>query len=230
MSSPCSALLFDADDTLWECNVVFERAIDDFCGWQERPGLDAAAIRRLLGEVERANSARHGYGAAVFLRSLGDCLERIQGRAATPGEGEHLRRLAEAVLDCRIESIPEVSETLEALGQRYPLVLVTKGDTDDQWRKLDASGLRPHFHAVHVVPEKETGTYTRIVERHELDPATTWMVGNSPSSDILPALAAGLGAVYVPNDNTWVLEHAELDLAVDRLLTVERFGRLLDHF
>jgi putative hydrolase of the HAD superfamily len=230
VSLPCSTLLFDADDTLWECNVVFERAIDDFCGWQQRPGLDATAIRRMLGDIERVNSARHGYGATVFLRSLGDCLEQLTGRAPTPEEQDHLRRLAAAVLECRIELIPEVAETLEALGRRYPLVLVTKGDAADQWRKLDHSGLRKHFEAVHVVPEKDTTTYVSLVRRHALDPATTWMVGNSPSSDVLPALAAGLGAVYVPNDNTWALEHAELDFGADRLVTVERFGRLLDHF
>nr|WP_232283677.1 HAD family hydrolase [Saccharomonospora cyanea] len=223
-------LVFDADDTLWECNVVFERAIDDFCGWQARPGLDAADVRELLVEVERANTARHGYGASVFLRSLGDCLERIHQRPATPEERDHLRRLAEAVLDCRIELIPDVAETLGTLQERYPLLLLTKGATDDQWRKLDHSGLRGYFQAVHVVREKDATTYSWLAERYGLDPASTWMVGNSPASDILPALAVGMGAVYVPNDNTWVLEHAELDPDAERLVTLERFGQLLDHF
>ncbi|EIE99330.1 HAD family hydrolase [Saccharomonospora glauca] len=225
-----SVLMFDADDTLWECNVVFERAIDDFCDWQARPGLDAAAVRKLLAEVEHANSARYGYGAAVFLRSLTDCLERIHRRPATEREREHLGRLAEAVLECRIELIPEVAETLEALRERYPLLLLTKGVPEDQWRKLDNSGLREYFRAVHVVREKDVATYSGLVERYGLDPASTWMVGNSPASDILPALAAGMGAVYVPNANTWVLEHADLDLGAERLVTVERFGQLLDHF
>ncbi|CAM2955547.1 HAD family hydrolase [Saccharomonospora xinjiangensis] len=223
-------LLFDADDTLWECNVVFERAADDFCAWQARPGLDAAAVRRVLAGIERANTERHGAGAAVFLRSLADCLERLQQRPATGAEHAHLRRLAEAVLDCRIEMIPEVAETLGALQEKYPLVLVTKGDTVDQWRKIDNSGLRGHFEAVHVVREKTTATYSWLAERYQLDVERTWMVGNSPASDILPALAAGMGAVYVPNDNTWALEHADLDSAADRLVTLERFGQLLDHF
>ena len=33
------------------------------------------------------------------------------------------------------------------------------------------------------------------------------MIGNSPKSDINPALAAGLHAVFIPHDSTWVLEH-----------------------
>ena len=54
------------------------------------------------------------------------------------------------------------------------------------------------------------------------------MIGNSIKSDVNPALAVGLGAVFIPNDNTWALEHAELDPAAPRLLQLERFG-LLTH-
>ena len=42
---------------------------------------------------------------------------------------------------------------------------------------------------------------------------TTWMIGNSPKSDINPALAAGLNAVFVPHGNTWILEHEEVAAA-----------------
>ncbi|ACU97193.1 predicted HAD superfamily hydrolase [Saccharomonospora viridis DSM 43017] len=227
---PGPVLLFDADDTLWENNVLFERAIDDFCGWVARPGLDAAAVRRLLDDIERVNSAVYGYGGAVFLRSLVQCLEQVRQRPVTPAERRRLERLTEAVLDCRVEPIPEVVDTLTVLQQRYPLVLVTKGDVVEQWRKLDRSGLKGHFRGVHVVREKTTAVYTWLSERYGLSPEATWMVGNSPASDIVPALAAGMGAVYVPNDNTWVLEHAELDTTAERLVTVERFGQLLDHF
>nr|WP_298177725.1 HAD hydrolase-like protein [Saccharomonospora sp.] len=129
-----------------------------------------------------------------------------------------------------VSSCSTVVDTLTALQQRYPLVLVTKGDVVEQWRKLDRSGLKSHFLGVHVVREKTTANYTWLAERYELSPESTWMVGNSPASDILPALAAGMGAVLIPNDNTWVLEHAELDTTAERLVTVERFGQLLDHF
>jgi putative hydrolase of the HAD superfamily len=56
------------------------------------------------------------------------------------------------------------------------------------------------------------------------------MIGNSIKSDVNPALAVGMGAVFIPNDNTWVLEHAELDTAAVRLIQLERFAQLTDHF
>jgi putative hydrolase of the HAD superfamily len=58
------------------------------------------------------------------------------------------------------------------------------------------------------------------------------MIGNSPKSDINPALAAGLHAVFVPHGNTWILEHEEVDAATppQKLLIVGRFAELREHF
>jgi putative hydrolase of the HAD superfamily len=82
------------------------------------------------------------------------------------------------------------------------------------------------------VAEKDEGTYRSVVSKYGLPADTTWMVGNSPKSDINPALSAGLHAVFIPHDRTWVLEHEDLDAAPEkqRLLVVERFSDLRTHF
>jgi len=223
-------LIFDADDTLWENNVRFERVIHDFLHWLEHPKRDRTAIRAVLDEVEAANSVAHGYGARVFLRSLGECLERLIERPATEEERRRLDDLAAALLDHRVDLVPGVSETLDELGTRHRLILLTKGDRTEQEGKLDASGLRPHFRSVHVVPEKDVGTYRALAEGLSLPLATTWMVGNSPRSDVMPAREAGMRAVFVPNDNTWVLEHAAIDPDDHGILTLQAFPELLRHF
>jgi putative hydrolase of the HAD superfamily len=98
--------------------------------------------------------------------------------------------------------------------------------------KVERSGLQRYFAAVEVVPEKDPEAYARVVEKYELDRDSTWMVGNSPKSDINPALAAGLNAVFVPHGNTWILEHEEVNPAPPRqkLLIVGSFAELRDHF
>ncbi len=62
------------------------------------------------------------------------------------------------------------------------------------------------------------------------DPERTWMIGNSPKSDINPALEAGLRAVFIPYAHTWTLEREEIRPVNGRLLTVERFPDLRRHF
>ncbi|GAB3809604.1 HAD family hydrolase [Micromonospora zhanjiangensis] len=223
-------LIFDADDTLWENNVVFERVIDDFLDWLAHPTLDKREIRAILDDIERANVLVHGYGSRGFLRSLADCFQRLRERPATEAERRQIEDLAVALVRREIELMPGVAETLTELADRHDLLLLTKGDTEEQQRKLDASGLVHHFAAAHIVPEKDVDTYRWLTERHGVAPTDAWMIGNSPRSDILPARAAGLNAVFIPNDNTWVLEHDELDHTDDRVLRLAVFPDLLDHF
>jgi putative hydrolase of the HAD superfamily len=110
--------------------------------------------------------------------------------------------------------------------------MVTKGEVPEQSRKIDLSGLARFFSAIEIVPEKDPPGYRSLVEKHGLTPAGTWMIGNSPRSDINPAMAAGLNAVYIPHSRTWVLERDEIqaDGAPGTLIVVERFADLRHHF
>jgi putative hydrolase of the HAD superfamily len=184
----------------------------------------------VLDEIEAANVVAHGYGSRVFLRSLGECFERLRERPASSAERQEIDELAAALVGHRVDLVPGVSDTLAELGSRHRLLLLTKGDADEQRGKVDASGLAPHFAAVHIVAEKDAGTYRRLLDEHALAPARTWMIGNSPRSDIRPARAVGMGAVFIPNANTWTLEHAELDPDDDGVLELAAFPDLLRHF
>jgi putative hydrolase of the HAD superfamily len=123
--------------------------------------------------------------------------------------------------------LPGVAETLATLATRHRLVLLTKGDPDDQHDKIERSGLAPHFGAIDVVREKDVVAYRDVTERHGVDPAETWMIGNSPKSDVLPALANGWGAVFIPHPATWVLELEPLPEQLQgRFVRLERFDEL----
>jgi putative hydrolase of the HAD superfamily len=109
---------------------------------------------------------------------------------------------------------------------------MTKGHPAEQSGKVERSGLKEYFSTVEIVAEKDESTYRSVIAKYALPADTTWMVGNSPKSDINPALAAGLHAVFVPHGNTWILEHEDLANAAptQRLLVVERFADLKAHF
>ncbi|MFJ6199425.1 HAD family hydrolase [Micromonospora sp. NPDC092111] len=225
-----TTLVFDADDTLWENNFLFERVIDDFLDWLDHPTLDRVQIRAVLDDIERANAVSHGYGSKVFLRSLGECLERLRERPVTERERVEIDELAAALLGHQVELMPGVADTLDALAGRYDLLLLTKGDREEQQRKLDVCGLLHHFDAAHIVAEKDVTTYRWLAREHGFAPADAWMIGNSPKSDILPARAAGMRAVFIPNENTWVLEEDDLDPTDAGVVRLAAFPDLLQHF
>ncbi|MHA6783741.1 HAD family hydrolase [Pseudonocardia saturnea] len=219
-------LIFDADDTLWENNVLFERVRDDFFAWLAHP--DEAHARAVREEIETANVALHGYGSAVFLRTLHECAAQLRGRSVTPAERAAIDELAAAFARHELELVPGVDEVLTKLGTRHELRLMTKGDPVEQQAKIVASGLAGHFRSVHVVARKDVATYRALAVELALDPSTTWMIGNSPRSDILPARAAGLNAVFVPHPHTW--EHEEAEVDDPHVLTVGSLRDLPEHF
>ena len=128
--------------------------------------------------------------------------------------------------------LPGVQETLSELSSRHHLILMTKGNHAEQADKLAHSGLAQYFAAVEIVAEKDPPAYREVIARHELKPHTSWMIGNSPKSDINPALAAGMHAVFLFHKDTWVLEHASVDSAPpgQYLLELDAFARLCDVF
>ena len=223
-------LIFDADDTLWESNIVFEQVIEEFIAWLDHPALSRDEVRAALDDIERAHSAEHGYGTKVFAISLEVTVQRLHEREPTVADRETIARLTARLAWERLDIIPGVPETLAELGRRHDLLMLTKGEHAEQAGKIERSGLAHLFRRTVITPEKTADTYRDLVAEESLDPARTWMIGNSPRSDILPAVAAGLRGVLVPNPHTWRLEHDDLPDHHDRILHVPDFRSLLEHF
>jgi len=225
-------LLIDADDTLWENNVYFERAIARFISFLNHHEFSPEQVREVLNDVERECIVTHGYGLHSFAHALVRTFERLSVHPVTPELHSQINSFANSIKDHAIELLPEVPETLQQLSQRHRLILVTKGALAEQSGKVERSGLREYFAAIEIVAEKNPAAYASVVEKHNLAHAATWMVGNSPKSDINPALAAGLNAVFVPHGDTWILEHEEVNPAPphQKLLIVGRFAELREHF
>ncbi len=200
-------LLIDADDTLWENNIYFERAIASFISYLDHRIYTTEQVREHLNHCERATIASHGYGLQSFRRSLVDCFEKLTEAPVTAEKHQRIVSFTDAIADHEIELLPGVAATLPDLSTRHRLILVTKGDPNEQQGKLQRSGLADHFSAIEVLPEKHHEAYMALAEHHGCESSTTWMIGNSPKSDINPALAAGLHAIFIPHDFTWVLEH-----------------------
>jgi putative hydrolase of the HAD superfamily len=225
-------LLIDADDTLWENNIYFERAIARFISFLNHKDYTPTQVREVLNHVERESIIQHGYGLHSFAHSLVATFEKLSVEPITPELHESIHSFCHEIAEHPVEILPDVPETLQYLNERHHVIMVTKGNPAEQAGKVERSGLKDYFAAVEIVAEKNEETYREAIAKYDLPPDSTWMVGNSPKSDINPALAAGLHAVFVPHDQTWILEHDELAAArpPQKLLVLERFSDLRQHF
>ncbi|WP_031495372.1 HAD family hydrolase [Bryobacter aggregatus] len=221
-------LVIDADDTLWENNIYFEQAWDEFYAFLDHSSLSAEETRTIFDEIEIANIKVNGYGAKNFAKNLVTCYRRLVEREIAPEDVGKIIGFADRILHQPIQMLEGVEETLEYLLKRsHDLVLFTKGEAEEQRLKIDRSPVGKYFREFEIVREKDEAAYRELVGRYGWNPATTWMIGNSPKSDINPAIAAGLNAVYVPHERTWVLEQTELlDVGPGWLLQVENFRGL----
>lgn len=225
-------LLIDADDTLWENNIYFERVIASFISYLNHHTHTPEQVRQTLNAVERETILSHGYGLTSFARALVTCFERLSSEPVTAEQTQKILSFTRTIAEQEIELLPGVAQTLAELATRHRLILMTKGNRAEQADKLARSALAPHFSAVEIVAEKDPATYHEVIARHELAPHTSWMIGNSPRSDINPALAAGLHAVFLFHKDTWILEHASIDPAPpgQHLIELDAFQKLSEIF
>jgi putative hydrolase of the HAD superfamily len=230
MRYEAQTLLIDADDTLWENNIYFEQAIDAFIDFLDHSTMTRVQVRGVLDEIESANAATHGYGSKGFAQNLRQCYEHLAERHISDEDLATVLGFADQILKQDIQLLPGVEETIEELARRHRLVLFTKGREEEQRMKIDRSGIDRHFIDAIVVPEKHVDAYRNAVDRLGWRYDTTWMVGNSPKSDINPAMAVGLNAVFIPHDHTWRLEHQEIRAGAGRLIQLARFGELVEYF
>lgn len=203
-------LIFDADDTLWENNIYFLAAIDDFLAWLDHAELSRAEIREILDEVELANRGPNGYGARAFARNLRETFRRISPLGENDPRETEAELFGLRILEQTMDLLDGVEATLDVLAPEHDLFLLTKGDAEEQRLKVERSGLDRFFSAAIVAHEKSPATYREVIETFDLDIHATWMIGNSPRSDINPALITGMNAVYIPHPRSWHLEMESL--------------------
>src|SRR5438445_2411209 len=225
-----STLLIDADDILWENNVFFEKLIEDFISLTEPAGYARDYIRRVRNDTERRNIRQYGYGVRSFGRSLEETYLKLAGAMA--------RRETLATIHTRVVELERtppqildgVPETLADLTERHRLILFTKGEPAEQAAKVQRSGLQGFFEAIEIVMEKDAATYRSLVNKHKIVKTQGWMVGNSPRSDINPAMLVGLNAVYIPHEHTWQMEQEAVMSGSGKLVILPAFRELRAHF
>ena len=198
-------ICLDADDTLWH-NMRHFNATEDALMAMLAPFADAAVSRDALDTVQSRNLPLYGYGAKGFTLSMIETATELAGDAFSAALVGDILAAGRALLAHPVELFDGVAETIRALSERGRVVLVTKGDLLHQETKLAASGLGDLFGGVEIVSDKTEATFHRVFARYGVAAADAVMAGDSLRSDILPALAAGAWAAYIPQPGQWAHE------------------------
>jgi len=197
----------DADDTLWHNEPLYEDVqekladlLADYAGRE--------VVKARLYEKEMGNLQLYGFGIKSFTLSMIETAIELTEGGISGRETLQIIAFAREMLTSEVHLLEHAAEAVRELSQTQELMIITKGDLRDQESKLRRSGLAEHFRYVEVVSDKVQATYARLLAAYRVPPQRFLMVGNSVKSDVLPVLALGGHAVYIPYQLTWVYETA----------------------
>ena len=204
-------IIFDADNTLWRTEVIYNEARNRLCDYiHSASGTAREAVEAFQRETDKKLEALYGYSASRFARSFEDTLINYLG---TPEADEirHARRLAEDVFRTKAAIYPGVEEVLRTLrADHWKLAIITAGEEWVQKKRLSESHLENIFDEIIIVERKCSSEFSNFCRDRKFDPVGSWVVGDSLRSDILPAIEAGFNAIWVQHDNWREVERAEL--------------------
>jgi len=201
-------IAFDADDTLWENESLYHRAKGELARILS-PNQASGWVNRKLDEIEVSNLQVYGYGIKSFTLSMIETAAEAVDSKIEAHTITAILEIAKRMLSAEVELLDHTEQTLLQLSSDYDLMLVTKGDLFEQQRKIARSGIDHCFKLIEVVAEKTPARYLELLKKHNIDVDRFLMVGNSLRSDILPVVAIGGRAVYIPNEHTWFHEVPE---------------------
>jgi len=214
-------ILMDLDDTLIYCNKYFHLVIDQFAdlldAWFSGSGFAPADFKAKQSELDLIGVRRHGFIAERFPESLVETYRHFSamtGRPVSRNEMKELRNLGFSVYEYQAEPYPGMEETLERLRRDgHSLYLYTGGDERIQRDKIRKARLEAYFgDRIFITRHKTEESMERLLAERRFDRARTWMVGNSVTTDIVPALKAGIHSIYLPAEKEWSYNTGSVDL------------------
>lgn len=218
-------IVFDGDDTLWLTEALYDDARDHVRAIVVESGADGAKWEALQRRIDVENVSRLGYSPERFPTS---CLEAYEQLRETDGRPLRLelrgliRSAARSVFNRAAELVPDARETLSLLrADGIRMALLTKGDLAVQRRRIDDSGLAGYFDLIRIVSTKTPDDIQALVTELRVPKDGAWMVGNSIRSDVLPAIEAGIRAIWL-RAHVWEYERAHDHLVDDRVVEVAR--------
>jgi len=222
-------VLFDGDNTLWDTEVLYDNARKEFCRYalhiiKERGDNKHKYItNNLIDRCQRHRDIQlyktHGYSCSRFARSFEDTLTFLLPDSQ-PDQLKYVRSLAMNVFYTKANPVKDAEKTLEKLKTiGYSLAIVSVGEEWVQQQRLDHFYLRSVFHTCKILETKTPAKFLEFCKMYEVDVSTSWMIGDSVRSDILPAQEVGLRVIHIQSSN-WSVEHEKVPDGVQSLSTI----------
>ena len=191
-------VVLDGDDTLWRTTEMYDRARIMAVAMIAARGHDAGEVDAWMRAHDVARTADMGYSMHRFAGTLRETAIHFLG------EGEHAwaaSGMGYSVFADTARPVDGVEAFLERLRERFPIAVFTAGDITVQQKRVRDFAWSSWFSAVRIVLRKDAAAFATLAGELDIDPASSWVVGDSLRSDINPAVQAGFRAIHFDTYN-----------------------------
>lgn len=211
-------LIFDGDNTLWECSKYYNLQKSEFAEKaSKRTGYDVAFCSKLLNEIDVSfTTTPEAFGRDRYPRAFAAtsaALDIMSGKEVDKTAAEEAFEIGDAVFLAKYELYDGVLNMLEAFYQEgRNLFLYSKGDLEVQQRKIEINGLKKYFpkFRTYIVLKKAPKELQKIMDNHSLVKNQTLVIGDSLRDEISCATKLGIGSLFVPTGDQWGYENVEV--------------------
>ena len=206
------AVFLDWDDTIGDWTTAEHKALQDLYAYYRLNRLYPAfedylnAYKpynlELWGRYGRGEVTKEWLHLQRFLRPI----EGLTENGRTPEDlahemGEEFLRLTNKYF-CLL---PDAEKVVKYLAGKYPLTIISNGFKEVQYYKFEHSGLAPYF--THTLISEEVGInkpqpeiFRIALECNGITADEAVMIGDSYTSDIAGAQAAGIDQIWIKGD------------------------------
>lgn len=205
-------VLFDADNTLWVLEPLYDEARRELCRivvQHDGRGTEHE-VEQFQRETDRQLHKSMGYSRERFAKSFLMTAEKFLSEDTLEALRPRVVEVALKAIDTPAPNVEGVEKCLEQVSRLFWTAIYTAGDKAIQTRRVQESGLERLVHHVEYVDTKSVEQLEALIQRLSVTAAQVWVVGDSPRSDIQPALRAGCRAIWIRNKNWHEVEAEEL--------------------
>lgn len=200
-----SAIVFDVDDTVYDQQAPYRKAIE-----RSFPDFDFTQLKQAYIRFRHYSDigfprVMAGEWTTPYFRywRCKETLLEFGYREISEAEGKHFQAIYEEELS-NITMLDEMRMTLDFLKAKgVPMGVITNGPTEHQLKKVKKLGLYDYIPPHRVLVSQATGfqkpekeIFNLAAKQFGMTPATTLYVGDSYDNDIVGAHGAGWHAMW----------------------------------
>jgi len=223
--------IFDLDDTLTPTKPIFDKQarLASVLMASLRPEKDSHGWKKEIGAI--SNRLFEEYSVQKI---RWDAITQEMKKTFNLSEtlSSAMQRIFASVYQTPYQMFPEAHDTLAVFKKiNFPMSILTHADEAWTWQKYIWFGLDKYigWEDVHVVAangHKDARSWKSACDFYRVNPANIASVGDSPRSDILPSLEAGIEKTFLINDpNRWSIHNSPVP---DSVHQINHIGQLVD--